>query len=258
MKFCPKCGKKGIRGEFCSECSGKELQLMFKDIVVTKCFRCDRFLVKNRWLSYPSVNEGILSAAYTRIKNPDKVLLEIKPKYEMLKDKPGAEQDIELEITAENSEFVIPAKILFTYCEFCAKVGSEYFEGVLQLRNAAEDALAFVRKDIADHSSEGVHLVKETGHGGDFDFKLTSAKYLRALGKRLAQNFNGELTETSRLFSKNRMTGKEVHRVSVLFKLRGHKVGNIVDHKGMKVKVRHTGKHVQAVDIRTGKRIFLK
>ncbi|MBN1544915.1 hypothetical protein JW898_05655 [Candidatus Woesearchaeota archaeon] len=258
MAFCPKCGKKGIKGTFCSECAEQELGLEFKDITIKKCIECDRFMIRHKWQIFRSPDEGIIHAAYTRIKNLKSAVLDITPRYKELKDKPGAEQDIELEISAGGQEFIIPAKIQFTYCDKCAKKDTEYFEGVLQIRGATPELTVFVRTDIAANEDRGVHLTKESGSGADLDFQMTSAKYIRALGKKLKQNFNGELHETSKLFSKNRQTGKEIHRISVLFRMRGHRIGDIVESKGRQVKITTLGKKASGIDIKTGKKVFVE
>ena len=257
VRFCPKCGKRGIKGDFCSECVEKDLHLHFKDIVIKKCLSCDKFMMEHKWQSFKTIDEGIISAVYSKIKNPKHVLLDIVPKYDKLKDKPGAEQDIELEITAENEEFVIPAIIQFTVCPNCSKEGTQYFEGMLQLRNTTPELIEYVLNDIKDHKSEGVHITKEEERAGFADIQLTSAKYMRALGKRLVQRFNGELTETSRLFSRDRSTGKDIYRISVLFKMRHYRKGEIIRQKDRDIKITNLGKHITGIDVKTGKKVFV-
>ncbi len=257
MRFCPKCGKKGIQGDFCSECASKELDLGFKDIVIKKCISCDRFMLRNSWKEFRNPDKGIIHAATIKIKNPRKVMLDITPKYKEFKNKPGAKQDITLEISAEGQDFIIPATIDFTYCDKCSKAGTDYFEGILQLRDATPDLVAFVEKDIMVNEREGAHVIKLSGKGGNLDFKMTSTKYMLALGKRLKPKFNGELTVTSKLFSRNKQTSKEVHRTNVLFRMRTYKVGDIVESRGRKVKIKTLGKKVSGVDMETGKKVFV-
>ncbi len=257
MAFCPKCGKKGIKSKFCNECAEKELGLAFKDIEIKKCIDCDRFMIRNAWKAFSSTQEGIVDAAKTKINNPKNIPLGIEPVHDKLKDKPGAEQEIELHITAEDQEFIIPAKIQFTYCDKCSKAGSQYYEGTLQLRNVTPELLQFVRDDIAKHAKEGVHVTKETGKGRNRDFQLTSTKYMRQLGKRLKARFNGELKESVKLFTRDKQTSKEVYRTNVLFRMRSYKVGDIVKTRGKKVKITSVGNNVTGTDVKTGKKVFV-
>lgn len=258
MRFCPKCGKKGIKGDFCSECAKKNLDLGFKDISVKKCISCGRIKVKNQWKSFQDPSIGIVRAAQEKIINPRKVLLHIDPVYRSLKDKPGLKQDIHLAITADHEEFRIPSTIEFTYCPKCSKAGSQYYEGTLQLRNVTQDVLRFVKDYIAKHEKDGLHITKESGRGKDRDLRLTSAKHLRKLGKRLKQKFNGELKETSKLFSRDKQTSKEIHRPTALFRMRGYKIGDIIESKGRKVRIKSIGKRVGGTDIETGKKVFVE
>jgi NMD protein affecting ribosome stability and mRNA decay len=260
MTFCPKCGKRGIKGKFCKECAEKELNIDFKDIIIKKCIECSRFMIEHKWIDFKRPEDWIIKAAENRIRNPNRIAITITPLYETLKDKPGAEQDIELEIDAEGEQIVIPAKILFTYCDKCCKKGSQYFEGVLQLRDVNNEVIAYVKRDIAKNVSKGVHITTSSVQNDSADFVLTSSKYLRAIGKTLENKFNGELTETVRLFSRDHSTGKDIYRLTVLFRMHGHRPGNIIaDKEGNKIKItKKTGKQVSGIDLQTGKRVFVK
>lgn len=258
MRFCPKCGKKGIKDDFCSECTINNLNLGFKNIVIKKCIDCVRFMVRNQWLEFPDVDEGIVQSSLPKIKNPKKIVLDIVPHHEQIfKNKPGAKQDIELHITADGQDYTIPAIIEFTYCPYCAKAGSQYFEGTLQLRETTPELVDFVRNDIAENTKFGVHIETENIKGNRADFRLTSTKYMRQLGKRLTARFNGELTETVKLFTRDKQTSKEVYRTNVLFRLRHYKIGDIVESRGRKIKIKTIGKRVSGVDVDTGKKVFV-
>jgi NMD protein affecting ribosome stability and mRNA decay len=262
LRFCPKCGKKGIDEEFCKACSEEEglkrTSLGFKDIVIKKCVDCSRFMVRHAWTEFDVFEEGIVAAALPKISNPEKLELSITLKVDELKNKPGLRQEIELEICAKECSFLIPAVIEFTYCPKCCKADSEYFEGNLQLRNATSEIIAFVKNDLAEQEKNGVHIAKEKIKGDSADFKLSSSKYLRALGKKIKARFNGELTETSRLFSRNKQTSKDIYRTTVLFRLRGHRVGDIITQRGREIKIKTIGKRVTGIDVKTGKKVFVE
>lgn len=258
MAFCPKCGKKGIKGTFCDECAASELDLGFKDLVIKKCVECPRFMVKHQWREFDDPSEGITAAAIAKVKNPAKHDILVEPEYKNLVDKPGVKQFITLRTEVDGQEFELPATIEFTYCPNCSKKGTEYFEGVLQLRDVDDEVMQYVRDDIAAHEKQGVFLVKEKKLKNGFDFKLTSNKYIRALGKRLAARFNGELSESAKLFTRNKQTSKDVFRINVLFKQRHFSVGDIIESRGRKVRVTTIGKRVSGIDVDTGKKVFVE
>lgn len=257
MAFCPKCGKRGIKGKFCSNCAPEEQDISFKDIKITHCVECDKYLIQNKWKKFESPDSAVIKTALQKIKNPNLKKIEIIPDFEAQYNKPGLEQEIELGVIIEEEEFKIPAILFHTYCPICSKKGTQYLEGVLQLRNATPEVIKFVRDDLKKHK-DTVFIVKENVRGKTADFILTSSKYLRAIGRKLNQRFNGELTETAKLFSFNHETSKDIYRINVLFKMRHFKVGDIVtDSRGRRVKVKTLGKKVSGIDIDTGKKVFV-
>lgn len=98
---------------------------------------------------------------------------------------------------------------------------ANYFEGTLQLRNPTKEVLTFVKK-----SKDQIVKEKKVRNGLDFDFK--SQRYLRALGKKLQESFSGELKLSRKLFTRNRQSGKEVYRVTVLFRCYPFKKGDTI------------------------------
>ncbi|MBW2967843.1 hypothetical protein KY362_05135 [Candidatus Woesearchaeota archaeon] len=258
MAFCPRCGKKGIKGRFCDDCAASELDVSFKDMTLKKCVECSRFMVKHQWREFPDSGEGIVAAAMARVKNPAGLTIHFFPVYKKLMDKPGVKQQIVLETEVEGQRFEIPATIDFTYCPNCSKKGTEYFEGVLQLRDIDQDVEDYVRSEIAANEKDGVFLVKERKLKNGYDFKLTSNKFIRALGKRLVARFTGELSESAKLFTRNKQTSKDVFRINVLFRQRHFKVGDVVESRGRKVRVTTIGKRVSGVDVETGKKVFVE
>ena len=83
------------------------------------------------------------------------------------------------------------------------------------------------------------------------DFYVTSKRYLQNLGKKLQNCFGGELKVSSRLFTRDRQTSKDVYRVNVLFRLPRFKKDDIIELKGNKIKVINIGKKVFGKNIKT-------
>ena len=52
------------------------------------------------------------------------------------------------------------------------------------------------------------------------DYYISSNKIARQIGKQLRMNFKGELKESSELYSRDRITSKDLHRVTVCFRLK--------------------------------------
>ncbi len=95
----------------------------------------------------------------------------------------------------------------------------EYYEGILQLRNPNEEVINFIRNQFKNNSK--IWVAKEEKLKTGIDYYISSNKFLLKLGKRLKKSFKGELKLSRRLHTKNRITSKNVYRVTVCFILDG-------------------------------------
>jgi len=129
----------------------------------------------------------------------------------------------------------------------------QYYEGILQLRNPNKEVIDFIERHI--EGKENVFITKKEKVRNGIDFYITSKKYLQNLGRKLQNCFGGELKISSRLFSRDRQTSKNIYRVNVLFRLPGFKKGDIIELKGDKIKVINIGKNVFGKNIKTGKKV---
>ena len=93
----------------------------------------------------------------------------------------------------------------------------QYFEGILQLRNPNEEVLNFISNQFK--RNEKVWIAKQERLKTGIDLYISSNKFLLALGKKLKKSFKGELKTSRKLHTKNRLTSKNVYRVTVLFRL---------------------------------------
>ncbi|MFC1727999.1 NMD3-related protein [Nanoarchaeota archaeon] len=133
--------------------------------------------------------------------------------------------------------------------------GTNYFEGILQLRDCTKEAVRFARDDIEKQPEEKRAFInKEVKLKNGYDLYLTSNRYLRSLGKKLVNKFGGQLKESAKLFSRHHQTSKELYRVSVLFRMPNFQKGDIIKYKGEELKVKAMGKKVFAVNVKSGKK----
>ena len=132
---------------------------------------------------------------------------------------------------------------------------NEYFEGILQLRNPNDEVLDFIAKEVKEKGNVFIAKTKNTNNG--IDLYISSQRFLRTLGNKLQERFSGHLEVSTRLHTRNRMTSRDVYRVSLLFKLPDFKKGDIVKYKGDQIKIIGMAKKVLAKDIKTGKKLTL-
>ncbi|MBU0461190.1 MAG: 60S ribosomal export protein NMD3, partial [Nanoarchaeota archaeon] len=202
----------------CEECSQKELELEFKDIVVSICVHCGKFLCSNVWKPAADIEAAVISIAKQKIKNPKRIEYTLEPLVAGIEPKPGVKKDIEIKVIIGADEFAIPAKIEFTYCTKCGKLGTQYYEGVLQIRDVDKQLIDLVERRIAKAADDGIFLAKKEKSGTGFDYYLTDKRFIRKLGQELKRQFKGELKESAQLFSRDHQTSKNIYRLNVFFR----------------------------------------
>lgn len=92
------------------------------------------------------------------------------------------------------------------------------YQAKLQIRPDNEAVDKFIKEQIANRND--CFINKEEPHKYGTDYFLSSQQFARALGKKLKTKFNGELTVTSTLHGFDNKHGKEVHRITVCFRLK--------------------------------------
>jgi len=118
----------------------------------------------------------------------------------------------------------------------------QYFQGILQLRNVSDELIRFVENSIKKSDAKIAKVVRlKTG----LDYYLSSQRFIRALGKKLSNAYPGELKSTRKLFTVSRKNGKEVYRVTVLFRCYDVKKGDCVLYKGDEMEVIGTKKKLK-------------
>ncbi len=132
---------------------------------------------------------------------------------------------------------------------------SDYYQGILQLRDVNNEILDFVYNLIKKRND--VAVTKTVKFPNGIDLYITSQKFIRILGKKLKDSFGGELKISSKLHTRNRQ-GKDLYRVNVFFKLSKYKKGAIVSIRGDKVRLISIGKKIFARNLKTGKKVTIR
>lgn len=134
---------------------------------------------------------------------------------------------------------------------------AKYFQGVLQLRNCSKDIVDFVKEKTEKVEREDIYISRIEKSKNGVDLYFTSNKFLRKIGKILKEKFGGNLKESEKLFSRNKQTGKNIYRLTVLFRYCPVKKGDIVNVRGKDYKIMFVGKNLQVKEVNGGKRVKL-
>jgi NMD protein affecting ribosome stability and mRNA decay len=97
-------------------------------------------------------------------------------------------------------------------------LSGQYFEAKIQLRPFNKKVYDFILKQVARRKD--VFITKEIKCKTGMDIYLTNQRFSRSLGKKLKDNFKGELKITRTLHSRDRLRSKLRYRATVLFRLK--------------------------------------
>ena len=130
---------------------------------------------------------------------------------------------------------------------------SGYYEAVLQLREVGEEVVDYVEDEIFKHR---IPVAKKKKAKNGWDYYLADNDFTKALGKRLQQQFGGENTVTASLFGQK--DGKDIYRLTILFRGISFRKEDFVEFKGERYKVKILGKDILLQNEKSGKKIHVK
>ena len=130
---------------------------------------------------------------------------------------------------------------------------TDYFEGILQLRQIGDEVIEFAVKEIEKNENSHIAKIKKVTNG--VDIYISPQKSLRSLGNKLQNRFGGQLMVSTKLHTRSRVTSRDLYRVNLLFRAPKFKKGDIIEYKGDKIKIINIHKKVFAKDVKTGKKL---
>jgi len=91
-----------------------------------------------------------------------------------------------------------------------------YYEAIIQIRPGKKSVLDFVENQIKKNE---IYVAKIECLKTGVDYYVSSHKFATNLGRKLKKSFKGELKLSRSLYGKDRQTSKDLHRVTVCFRL---------------------------------------
>ena len=129
----------------------------------------------------------------------------------------------------------------------------EYFEATLQLREVSPEVEKYVRSEL---SRTRIHIARDKKVTNGRDFDLSDSDFTKNLGKRLQEQFGGEYIVSPKLFSHK--DGKNIYRLTVLFRGLPCKKGDIISYRGDEYLVLLINKEIRLEHTVTHQKIHLK
>ncbi len=258
MKKCPNCGKtkKEFIDNICKDCYRDSHSLVegFKNIIIEKCPLCDAYRYKRRFLKNALnqvIKDYIIFDKNTRISS---VTTELERGNANITIK-GTLLDEEL-----TEEYTVPMKLIKATCSRCGKKGTQYFEGILQIRSKLHEnielAFDYIQKELKKADKKGIYCNKRIKLKNGVDFVLTDKNYVKELAKKVFDEFGFEMKVNAQLFSRNKMTSKDIFRVNAVVQLPDFKKEDVLKIEEMLLKVISVrGKRLHAYDLDKNKKV---
>jgi NMD protein affecting ribosome stability and mRNA decay len=96
----------------------------------------------------------------------------------------------------------------------------DYFEAIIQLRPATQELLHFIKKRVDEREGVFISKIEELKKIDGVDIYISSQKYAQTIGRKLKKSFKGELKLSRTLHTQDKMSGKRIYRLTVLFRLK--------------------------------------
>ncbi len=201
----------------------------FESHTLLICAPCGSYKYQKQWKLRKPKNEALQESVLNNcdfLIQPEAIELKITLADEHGKVQNGkailrTETKIEQQTFVE--EFELPVKIKYSICDQCAKLKTEYFEGILQLRGENKEMLEkaheFVLNDASYANKKRVFITKIEEMKTGIDYYYTKQQYLPVIMKKLVKKFKAAGKTHAELFSRSRQTSKDLYRVNASVRL---------------------------------------
>ena len=132
---------------------------------------------------------------------------------------------------------------------------AQYYEGILQVRDVDESVLEGIVDWIGREARAAIVKVKRVPHG--WDLYLSSQHYLRGFVKKLVAKYGGMTKVSATLHTRSRI-GKDLYRITALWRPFPVKSGHLVVYRGEEWKVLWVGNQVQLQHVKSGEKKRVK
>ncbi len=261
--FCPKCGSKKVVDVFCADCLKEEKPLItsFKEFKASVCTKSGAIKFHGKW--HPTENHtSRLAELFTQqvvtANNADITEVRIALPDIPLKDglKVTGEADVTVTGRASKSakfydeHYVVPFEVQNTISPRHAKEGTQYFEGVLQLRNEDKDRKKFMLDTLHRF---GASVSKEVKQKQGTDYFVTRKNALEKTARTLVDRYGGLVKSSAHLFGRDKQRSKDVYRETWFVELSPYNKGDCVKKGKDVLFVTDVGKKIRLFNPMRGK-----
>lgn len=241
-KFCPECGKPVSKPGMCADCRGTNLE--FKPIKIKLCPSL-RYFSKGKWAKFQDLDKLTEKLLKESVKGKFKLISGLTQFPDLLK-KPGLSREIVCLIEYEGEEFGVPVHVDITLSPFASKIGTTYFQGILQLRNADDDVKNYLMNLF---NKNEIIINKISGRDESVDYFFADKRKIPFVLNKLQRNFGGYSSSNPQLFSHDKQRSKDLFRLNSLFILPKFKVNDVIYDGENLLFVKKTSKEISGFDL---------
>jgi nonsense-mediated mRNA decay protein 3 len=172
--------------------------------------------------------------------------------------KNGKTSKDEVEAFYEREYYPIPVSITVMQCDKCAKKGTQYFEGILQLRNPHDYVFSFIDQEVSKVADKGIFINRSIDVDNGVDLYMTNKTFINNLARNIVKRFGGLLKVNPQLFSRNKQTSKNIYRLNVSIELPNFHVGDVVKYEDKVLKITSLGKNISGINLDNDKKIVFQ
>lgn len=143
----------------------------------------------------------------------------------------------------------VELEIEVTLCPHVAKGQSKYYESILQIKNATPEVLEFVATAVEKVQNKGIYITKHVLKPRRADLFLTDQTFTKRLAHKIQGEYGGTIQLHPKLFSKNKQSGKQLFRLTVLLDLPKIKKNDVVVVDGKLYRVKSVRDRLHLVDV---------
>lgn len=251
-KFCPKCGEKISKGTFCEACNPSTLE--FKPIKVKLC-PSKKYFFRGKWTDFEDLRKVTNTVVKKTIKK-DVKLVEGLEVYPDLLQKTGMKKDYEAIINVDESKYTIPISVEVTSSPGFSKVGTDYFEGILQVRNMNEETKKFV--NIILRTTKELYVNKTVEKESSVDYYFVKKKFIGRVAEKIVDEYGAKADFNAQLFTQDKQTSKELYRLNVAVHIPPFRKGDVILKKDDLILITSTGKNNTGLDLKNCKNVSFK
>jgi NMD protein affecting ribosome stability and mRNA decay len=249
-KFCPKCGKLIKTGKFCNDCT--EVSLDYKPMNIRLCPSM-KYFNKGKWAPFNNLRDLTQKLLDEHFKQ--KVELETGLEAYELLNKPGLKKDLEITIIKDDFVYPVSIHVETTYSPSVAKIGSQYYEGILQVRNTREE----IKKHIQNYLQKNKIPINDmVDKENSTDYYFVQKNKIQTVANNIIKNFSGHLDINEQLFSRNHLTSKDIYRINALLTIPIFKQKDVVKINDEAIQITNLAKEISGTNLTTGNKTTLQ